>query len=132
MDIPIGLESIRNTIERPLTADEERTIPNWIDRAWRILQREVPGIPARVDLPDTDPGYLTSEEVGDVLTSMVERKVRNAAGLRSWGGDDYNQVIDSELSSGKIYVTDDEKAALATKPLGSSGGIYSIPLATRP
>lgn len=126
---PAGIEEVRGSIERPLTPDEERVIPSWLGKAWRELQRVVPGIPARTLLPTTTLGYLTVDDVRDVVVAMVERKVRNPEGLRTWSGDDYDQTIDSALSSGQIYVTEAERVSLA--PAGATFGnaIYSIPLA---
>lgn len=129
MDIPATTEHVRAEIERPLTPDEVRVIPEWLNRAWRILQREVPGIPARVALVESDAAYLSADDVRDVLVAMVERKVRNPEGLRDWSTDDYKQTTDTELSSGRIYVTEAEKSALAPRTIVAGGGaFYSIPL----
>lgn len=132
MNNPATIEDVRDSIERPLTADEERVIPSWLDTAWRRLQRAVGGIPTRTSLPNTADGYLDVADVVDVLVAMVERKVRNAAGLRNFSTDDYEQTVDAALSSGQIYVSADEIASLAARPLAGSGNIYSIALATRP
>lgn len=129
---PAGIEDVRGVIERPLTADEERVIPNWLNKAWRELQRVVPGIPDRVTLPVSADGYLATADVIDVLAAMVERKTRNAAGLRSWSTDDYDQTVDSALSSGQIYVSESEKDSLAVRTVGASNQIFSITLTTRP
>jgi hypothetical protein len=132
MDNPADIEAVRGVIDRPLTPDEERTIPQWLGIAWRTLQRDVPGIPARTALDADVPGYLAVDDVKDVVVAMVERKVRNSNGLRTWSGDDYGQTVDNELSAGKIYVTDAEKASLAPGAgLADGGGIYSIPLVSR-
>lgn len=132
MDNPANITDVRGSIERPLTSDEERVIPYWLDKAWRELQRVVPGIPARVDLPDSADGYLAVDDVTDVLVAMVERKVRNASGLRSYSIDDYDQTVDAALSSGQIYVSDSEKASLAIRATDGSSQIFSIALSTRP
>jgi hypothetical protein len=76
MDNPAGLSDVQNSIERPLTPDEERVIPTWLDRAWRILNREVPGITFRNALDEADPDHLPEDDVLDVVVAMVERKVR--------------------------------------------------------
>jgi hypothetical protein len=128
MDNPAGLSDVQNSIERPLTPDEERVIPTWLDRAWRILNREVPGITFRNALDEADPDHLPEDDVLDVVVAMVERKVRNADGLRTWGGDDYSQTIDASLSSGQLYVTAQERASLMPRDITPGTGIYSIPL----
>lgn len=131
MDNPADIEDVRGSIERPLTADEERVIPEWLAKAWRLLQREVRGIPARIALPETDVGYLAVDDVKDVVVAMVERKVRNADGLRAWSGDDYEQTVDAALSSGQIYVSASEIASLAPASASGGNGMYSIALTTR-
>lgn len=128
MDNPATLADVQDTIERPLTTDEERVIPVWLDRAWRTLIREVPGIAFRNALQPADPEYLATDDVKDVVVAMVERKVRNADGLRTWGGDDYNQTVDAALSSGQLYVTAQERASLMPRDVTAANGIYSIPL----
>lgn len=128
MDNPATLADVQDTIERPLTTDEERVIPVWLDRAWRTLIREVPGIAFRNALQPDDPEYLAWDDVKDVVVAMVERKVRNADGLRTWGGDDYNQTVDAALSSGQLYVTAQERASLMPRDVTTANGIYSIPL----
>ena len=128
MDNPANLLDVQDSIERPLTVDEERVVPTWLDRAWRILLREVPGVAFRNALAPTDPDYLAADDVKDVVVAMVERKVRNADGLRTWAGDDYNQTVDAALSSGQLYVTASERASLMPRNVTSANGIYSIPL----
>lgn len=129
MDNPADLQKVKDAIERPLTVDEERVVPNWLGKAWRILQREVPGIPARVALEPGSDSHLSTDDVADVVVAMVERKLRNPDGLRSYSADDFDQTIDSTLSSGQIYVTEAEKASLAPRGLSyGGGGIFSIPL----
>lgn len=132
MENPASITDVEGSIERPLTADETRVIPNWLAKAWRELQRVVPGIPDRVSLPPAADGFLDEADVIDVLVAMVERKVRNAAGLRSWSTDDYDQTVDSALSSGQIYVSESEKDSLAVRTAGGSNQIFSVPLTTRP
>lgn len=131
MDNPASIADVRASIERPLTPDEERVIPQWLDKAWRELNRVVPGIPARNALPAESPTHLADADIRDVLVSMVERKVRNPSGTREWRGDDYSETVDASLSSGQIYVSEQERASLMPPAPTYGGGIYSIPLTAR-
>lgn len=131
MQNPASLADVRDSMERPLTSDEERVVPQWLDKAWRELNRVVPGIAARNALPHTEPTYLDSADLVDVLVAMVERKVRNPAGTREWRGDDYSETVDAALSSGQIYVSEQERASLMPPAPTYGGGIYSIPLTAR-
>lgn len=129
MEAPIGVEDIRGTMERPLTADEVRVIPNWISKAWEKLLDVVPDVSERQELPPTDPRYVRVNVVKDVLVETVERKVRNASGLRSFGTDEYQQQVDSELSSGKIYISAESLERFQPRPIaGTSEGAYSLQL----
>jgi hypothetical protein len=130
MPAPIVLDDIRGRIERPLTAEEERTIPNWIDDAWEHLVDQVPRLEARLLLDPAQPDAIRSETAKSVLGRMVERKVRNAAGLRSFGLADGSQAtIDNDLSAGEIYVTAEELARFAPRAVAAPiQGVFSIQL----
>lgn len=128
MDTPVTAAEFKAAFERSLTPDEERVLPTWLDIAWRKLQRAVGGIPARLALPTDTAGHLAIEDVQDVVIAMVERKVRNPDGTRSYGADDYNETVDSVLSSGQIYATDDEIRSLSVRDIAGGNGLFSIPL----
>lgn len=135
MENPAVLKDVKDSIERPLTSEEERVIPNWLGRAWRELNRVVPGISARNALPEKlpsglpNPDHLATDDVRDVVVAMVERKVRNPDARRDWRGDDFAETIDSSISSGQIYVSDQERAKLMPAAVNYGGdGMFSIPL----
>lgn len=130
MDNPAKLSHVEASIERPLTPDEKRVIPTWLDQAWRILNRAVPAITARNNLPLANPDYLPAEDVRDVVVAMVERKVRNPDARRNWGGDDFSETVDAAVSSGQLYVSEAEKTLLMPA-IAAIGGIFSIPLEAR-
>ena len=131
MNNPASPQDVIDSIERPLSADEVRVLPNWLDRAWRILNREVPGIAARNELPVENAAHLPADDVRDVVVAMVERKLRNPDGTRTWSGDDYSQTVDAALSSGQLYVTADERAGLMPVEDVGEPGMYSIPTTVR-
>lgn len=128
MDNPAKLEHIVAAFERPLTTDETRVVPNWLDRAWRELNRVIPGLEARNSLELGNPAYLKTDNIRDVLVSMVERKLRNPDGRVQWNGDDYGEKVDASLASGRIYVTASEIESLSPPEPSFGQGIYSIPL----
>jgi hypothetical protein len=125
---PADVDNVRAAIERPLTEDEERVIPAWLAASWRIVRRKISGVEARLELAADAPDYLDVDDVVDVIVAMVERKLRNPDGLRAWSGDDYDQTVDSALSSGQLYLTEEEIDRLAPPIPGGGNGIYSIPL----
>lgn len=128
MENPANVDAVRAVVERALTADEVRVMDGWLAVAWQKLLHALPAIPARVELADDHPAYLTTEIVSIAVVSMVERKLRNPDMLRSWNGDTAGFTIDSAASSGKIYVSQDELDLLAVRAVPGASGMYSIPL----
>ena len=102
---------------RPLTEDEAATVAGRSDRAWlRILSR-VPDIETRLSIvpPATAP-VLSEAVVKDVMVSMIERVLKNpeSARTRSESIDDHSDSItlDASVSSGELYLSDEEYALL--------------------
>jgi hypothetical protein len=112
-----------NSLERSLTADEERVLPAWRAQAWTVLKAEVPTLEARLAAATID-----VETVKQVLIAMVDRKLRNPDGLRSYGVDDGTATVDQALSSGQIAPTPAEIARLSPRVPGAAlgTGIFSI------
>jgi hypothetical protein len=82
-----------------------------------------------MSLASTDPGHLDVDDVNRVVCWMVIRVLRNPEALRQWSDDTYNQTVDTALSSGLLYMTDEDKADLAPYAPGLPvNGMYSIPL----
>lgn len=109
------------SFERALTPDEDRVAQNWLNQAWTILVPTIPGIDTRLGL-----GSVSRNAVVQVLVAMVERKLRNPNGLRTWQGDNYTETIDQTLSSGQLYPTVDEIARLSVG-VAAAAGMYSVP-----
>lgn len=112
---------VEASFERPLSSDEGRVVQNWLDQSWTILTLTIPGIDTRLSL-----GTVPQKAVLQVLVAMVERKLRNPNGLRSWEGDNYTETVDQALSSGQLYPTPDEVARLSSRT-ATAGGFYSVP-----
>lgn len=132
MDVTITVEDVQGRIERPLTVDEVRVIPGWIEDARGVLVDGVPDVEARLALSPSAPAYLSGETVKRVLRRMVERKVRNPSGLRTFSVDGYDQTVDRENSAGKIYLSGDDLADLAPRPVESRRipGAWSLQVST--
>lgn len=128
MSNPAAITDVTNSFERPLTTDEQRVVPAWLNLAWSRFKKAIPGVEARMMLPEDASGFVDIADVALVLAEMVIRRLRNPDALRTWNDDTYGQTIDKELSSGKIYVTEDERAQFALPGEGMQNGMYSIPL----
>jgi hypothetical protein len=124
---PATLADVTEGFERPLSDLEERAASRWLTEAWRILNRDVPGVSARLDLATDAEGHLSADDVVDVLTAMVRRVLRNPDGTRSWSDDTHSETIHTVLASGELYVTDREKERLAVVA-STLGGVYTMQL----
>lgn len=103
------------------------------ERATRELVRAVPRLEERLAAGDVRPA-----DVADVLNAMILRVLRNPIGARSVSVDDGQVTIDQTLSTGELYASAAEIAALSpvltgrrrmgTIQLGMSE--YQIPQAT--
>lgn len=113
--VPINLNMVKLDAELaqvdPIPSDA--ALARLWERATRELERAVPRVSARLAT-----GEVSFEDVGDVLTAMVLRVLRNPIGARSVGIDDAQVTIDQSLSSGELYVSASERAALAPKSTG--------------
>jgi hypothetical protein len=111
---------------RPIADESERdVISNLISDASQMIA-EIPVVRQRVadDL-------LSESTLRMVCKHMVRRVMINPSGLRQFGvsADDAqrNGTYDSSISTGRLYITDDEMARLAGRPVvGVDSGAFSI------
>lgn len=106
--------------------DSEETIQRWIGRAERLLRREFPDLPARLesgsesDLADT---------IKDVLSAMVTRVLRNPQGIRqqqqSAGAYSSSITFGGDIP-GALFLTDSEKDALRPPGTAGNGKAFNI------
>ena len=93
---------------RPITdPDEDAQVQAYLDDAWSLLTDRLPSLPT-----DLDAGTPSAATVRRVMTAMVKRVMVNPDGLLSETVDDYSYRRDSAVSSGGLYVSADELAAL--------------------
>ena len=89
---------------RPLSEVETAYVPALLEKALRVIAREVGS------LDDADAGFL--DTVTDVQAEMVARRLRNPDGVRSEGDGQYQYSLDGSLASGKLELTDGDRKAL--------------------
>lgn len=104
---------------RPLTTDERGVATYLLDDAWELIQARVPKVKERVD-----DGSLPTGLVIAVETSMVLRVLRNPEGKRQEAIDDYSWTRDQAVSSGLLYLADEELSLLS--PAGATSTAYTI------
>lgn len=108
---------------RPLTEQEAATATAFLDDAWALLTARRPSLEA-----DLTAGTVSHANAVRVVSAMVLRLLKNPEGKLEESIDDYRYRRDSALSSGELYVTDDELADLT--PGRPSGGVRSVRLVT--
>lgn len=102
------------------------TITRWIGKAERLVKREFPTLQERLDSgkePDLE------ATVQDVISAMVMRVLRNPDGRRttSKNAGPYSESITfGGDTPGTLFLTDDERHALALPGGARAGGAYSI------
>jgi hypothetical protein len=78
-----------------------------ITKATTRIDEAVPSLAARVTA-----GTVAVAVVQDVIEDMVLRVVKNPKSLRSLGLDDFQATIDQAVSTGMLYLSDDERSRL--------------------
>ena len=96
-----------------IPSEAEEDITALIVKAERRLLARVKSIPARIK-----DGRLSEEVVGDVVTDMVLRVVRNPEGMTSETAEGFGYRVDWGAASGRIHVTKEDLLHLG---VGASG-----------
>lgn len=95
VDIPAG-ETVDTQLDRLIAKAETR------------LNAAIPTLAARFES-----GEIDADVVVGVVEDMVLRVVKNPQALRSFGIDDFQATLDNAVSTGLLYVTDDELRLLS-------------------
>lgn len=107
-----------------IPADADGPLARLITKAGQRVRSAFPTVEGRVAS-----GALDVDVVKGVVEDMVIRVLRNPDARTSEGVDDYRSSIDRSLASGRLYLSDEERALLT--PVGPRrGGIRSIRLST--
>lgn len=104
---------------RPLSTEETAVATALLADAWAILTARDSTIEGRLS---ATPATLDVALVRAVVTAMVLRVMRNPDGKRQESIDDYSWTLDNAVSSGFLYVTDDELALLRAPSTASTRG----------
>jgi hypothetical protein len=106
---------------RPLTTAEEATAPGLIEESSILLRVLVPAVDS-----------LDEALVRFVAVRMIRRVMKNPEGyrIRNESIDDYSDggTIDSALSTGELYVSDQELGWLGVKPASETKRSFEIRL----
>ena len=95
--------------------DADVALERLIAKATERIRNAVPGVDTRVST-----GALSADTVRGVIEDMVLRVARNPNGYRQVSLDDYVRMLDKAISSGKLYLADDERDLLMTKSASPS------------
>jgi hypothetical protein len=103
---------------RPLGPPEQATAQALLDDAWAILLTRRPLLDTQLVDADVSEGLVRA-----VVSAMVLRVLRNPEGIRQWSVDDASFTRDGALSTGGLYVSDEELDLLNG---GSAAGAFTI------
>jgi hypothetical protein len=104
---PDDIRATAYGVEIPTGSATDAQLTVLIAKATTRIDEAVPSLAARV----TD-GTVTKAVVQDVIEDMVLRVVKNPKSLRSLGLDDFQATIDQAVSTGMLYLSDDERSRL--------------------
>lgn len=82
-----------------------------LEQVERMIKRRIPDLAVRITAGDID-----EADVVDIEADAVLRVVRNPDGYLSETDGGYTYQLQSDLSSGKLTITDEEWAILGIKP----------------
>lgn len=108
---------------RPLTTAEAAVAATLLDDVWRMIKRRIPDVDDR--MADATTGADYTADVIMVQANAVKRVLVNPDGKRAESIDDYSWTRDRALSSGLLYLTDEEWALL-DESVATSGGAFTI------
>lgn len=94
-----------------IPADADPAITRLIQKAMQRITEEVPNLDARMSAE-----LVAQATLDDIVEDMVVRVVKNPNGYRQVGIDDFQATIDTTLSSGGLYLSEEERIRLAGKP----------------
>lgn len=116
---PATINDLKARSFRPLSEQEETVGGVLLEDAWALILGQLPSAGDRL----TDTGFVSL--VKQVQCAMVLRVIKNPDGLLSEQIDDYQYRRDSAISTGALYLSDDERALLGAGD-GSSDGAWTI------
>jgi hypothetical protein len=116
---PANITALAAAYGITLTTAQVEGLPTLITKAQTLL-------PAATEQWVTD-GRLTEALVSSVVEDMVVRVMRNPRAYRQVSIDDFSGTIDQAISSGLLYLSDDELARLTpATPRGHRLGTIRI------
>jgi hypothetical protein len=122
--VPYASTTDVSALYGPLTGDQLTKTVRLLEFASALVKQQVPLVDER--LAD---GSLSADAVASVITAMVVRVLRNPEGRRqvteSAGPFSESWAIDQAVSSGVLYLSETERAALMPPTLTSWAGSLS-------
>ncbi|MDT0171027.1 hypothetical protein [Pseudarthrobacter sp. BRE9] len=118
---------------RPLTTEEAALVPGLSNRAWIRIRARFPDIETNTaPVPPATEPLVSVDLVMDVMASMIVRVLKNPESLRvrSESIDDHTDAatLDAAISSGEMYLTEDEAALLTPRAEVPVYGMYVLGL----
>lgn len=119
---PAVVADVEARFPRPLTEAEQSFTQSLLDDAWSLALDSVADLEARYAS-----GLVRPESAVRVLCAMVLRVLRNPEGKKQESIDDYSWTRDNAVSSGLLYLSDDERSQLGSALAGERGAFTIRP-----
>lgn len=103
---PTTIQDVENRW-RPLVGQERVNCEAFLDDAWWLLNDKRPTLEA-----DVDAGVIARGNIIRLIAHVVRRILINPEGLVEEEIDDWRGKRDKLISSGRLYITDDELTEL--------------------
>jgi hypothetical protein len=104
-------DDVAVSLGRSLTSEETDVAWGLLERAELLILRRIPDLAARIAADAT-----LQDVVVMVEADAVARVLRNPSGVWQERIDDYSYTRDRSISSGMLYISDDEWDMLQTTP----------------
>jgi len=106
---PVTVADVAARLPRPLSDAEQSFTQSLLDDAWSLAVDSVVDLESRYLS-----GLVRQDSVVRVLCAMVLRVLRNPEGKKQESIDDYSWTRDNAVSSGLLYLSDDERSQLGS------------------
>lgn len=110
MSTYVTVGDVRARFEEDIPAADEPKLQQKLDDAEVYLAREVGDLANLLA-----GGKVTDAELRIVLCNMVIRVLRNPSGIRSETAGPFSRTLDANVSSGKLFLTREDKALLGLR-----------------
>lgn len=118
-------DALQKRMLRPLTSAESVWAQTALDDAFRQILVSIPDVGATLDGGLLPADAVYRDVVVAVTCAMVQRVLMNPDGVLEETTDDYTRRLDAAVSTGALYLTEQERALLSAGT-GDPEGAFAV------